>query len=301
MEILKRYKKIVFACVISVVPLLSQANSAFYRRFNERNLFQSLQVKRLGYPSGSPNATTQDAGTYVRGLKDFHDDRYGDQKSENIKLTKDQYHQALVWGLTKNDEKRYVMLMQNRSGLYWKGAQLSPVEILGINARNPQERRRLALLYAKQLQEKIAKELAWQFLASRAKAKVNKGLPLIKPFNVRQFNPYNYQAIGLRSGDQLFLLTRINLNVQRVVSTLLAGIQSQKNITLNNYFVGNPSSKEIQNWAKNQSIPVTLVKKGEITINTNEGPFSHFGNMKKLPILIVVREGKATSIDLSRF
>ncbi len=301
MSVFKRHKQTVLFIALSMAPLLCQASGAYYRQPKDFSLFNSLNVKRLGYTDGSLNATTQDPGTYVRGLKDFHDDRYSDQPIKNIPLTQTQLHQATVWGLRKQDEKRYVRLMQNRSGLYWKGSKLSPVEILGINARNPAERKRFAFVYAKQLQEKMAKELAWQFATSQAKAEVNKGLPLIRPFNVRRFSPYNYHAVGLKPGDQLFLLTRLNLSVRRVVSTLLADIQSQKNITLNLYFVGSPSRRGLQDWANHQSIPVGLVKKHVVTINTNPGPFRRLRRNKTLPILIVVRDGRATRVDLSRF
>lgn len=295
MTMFKRHKKSLLFIALSAAPLLCQASGTYYSQF------KSLNVNNIGYQDSALNATTQDPDTYKRGLKDFHDDSYSDQNIKNSKLTQDERHQALVWGLNKNDEKRYVLLMRNRSGLYWKEATLSPVEVLGINARSPAERKRFALLYAKQLQEKMAKELAWQSAASQAKRDVNKGLPLIRPFNVSKFSPYNYHAVSLNPGDKLFLLTRLNLNVRRVVSTLLADIQPQKNITLNIYFTGSPDSKGIQDWANNQSIPVKLVKKGEITINTNEGPFSWFKSTKTLPVLVLVRNRKATIVDMSRF
>jgi len=193
MSVFKRHKQTVLFIALSMAPLLCQASGAYYSQLKDFSLFKSVNVKSLGYTDGSLNATTQDPDTYVRGLKDFHDDHYSDQNSKNIPLTQTQLHQATVWGLTKKNEKRYVRLMQNRSGLYWKGSQLSPVEVLGINARNPSERKRFAYAYAKQLQEKMAKELAWQFATSQAKAEVNKGLPLIRPFNVSRFSPYNYR------------------------------------------------------------------------------------------------------------
>ena len=297
----KRHKKALLLLLLGLVPTFSQASSLYYSPFKDFAQLQSLNVKNPGYSDESLHTTTEDPGTYVRGLNVFHDDMLSNQKITHVTLTPVQSHQAEVWGLTQHDEKRYVLLMQNRSGLYWKGSKLSPVEILGINARNLSERKRFALLYAKQLQEKMAKELAWQSAASQAKAKVNKGLPLIRPFDVSPFSPYNYHAVSLQPGDKLFLLTRLNLDIRRVVSTLLADIQSNQQITLNIYFAGAPSSHGIQDWANNQSIPVSLVKKGDITLNTNEGPFSQFKNKKALPALVLVHSGKATVIDVSRF
>ena len=134
--------------------------------------------------SKTQSELSQDPQTALRGMKVFHDDMYSDQDIKSLKLNAKQNHQAKVWSLTSGEEKRYVLLMQNRSGLYWQDAHMSPVEILGINARSGQEREHFAMLYAKQLQERLAKELAWQTAASRAKAKVNQGLPIIRPFDV---------------------------------------------------------------------------------------------------------------------
>lgn len=286
---LKISRKIILLTALSMVFAYVKADTS--------NQFVLTNIKNL-----SPlKVKAQDPGTYIRGLKVFHDDILSNQHIDNVKLTPEQDYQAKVWGLTQNDERRYVLLMQNKSGLYWGKANLSPVEILGANARNPIERRRFALLYAKQSQERTAKELAWQAATNEAKTEINKGLPLIRPFDVTKFSPYNYHPINLEKSDELFLLTKVNLDVHRIISTLLADIQSNKNIRLNIYFSGASSDNSIQNWANDQNIPIRLVNKGEITINTNEGPFSHVKNKKTLPLLVLVRNNKAKLIDVSRF
>lgn len=262
--------------------------------------FNQIQLKNIDSNSVE-NISSQDSETYIRGLKIFQDDSYPNLKINDIKLTQHEKNQAIVWGLSNDQEKRYVLLMKNRSGLYWKGSKLSPVEILGINSRNPEERKQYAILYAKQLQARQAKELAWQVAATQAKLRVNKGLPLIRPFEVSSFSPYNYHAVDLKSGDTLFMMTKLNLNVRRVVSTLLSEIKNKSNVSFNIFFAGSPSIQSIQDWAKNQSIPVDLVKQRVITINSDEGPFKNLGSNKKAPILILARDGHVTRIDMSRF
>ena len=284
--------KLSILLLVGIVPIMAFASTTFNVLDLTNNKVKNLTGKMV-----------QDPGTYQRGLREYHDDVYSDQNIKNVKLTPEQVHQAITWGLTKTEEKRYVILMKNRSGLYWKNKGLSPVEILGANARNPEERKHYALLYAKQLQERQAKELAWQFSASQAKAEVNKGLPLILPFDVSKFSPYNYHAITIKPGDQIFLLTRTGLNVNRIVSTLLSDIDKLKQVTLNIYFKNNPSSKIIQDWANEQNIPVSLVKDRIITINTDPGPFNKIKTISTdtLPMLVLVRNGQATEVSVSRF
>ncbi len=263
--------------------------------------FSELGLKDSGISTVSIPVDSTDADTYQRGLLTFHDDTDDDHYFEELQLTDAQKHQAKVWGLTEDQEKRYVELMQNRSGVYWQSAHLSPVEILGINARNPQERKEYATLYAKQLQEKLAKELAWQFAANEAKDEINKGLPLIKPFDTRPFSPYSYQPILLKAGDQLFLLTDLHLSVRHVVGTLLQEFKKQSDVSLNIYFKNNPEEADIEQWAADQNIPLAWVDKGIVTLNTHLGPFSDLNVSDKVPLLVLVRHHEATIVNLSRF
>ena len=92
------------------------------------------------------------------GVTDFQDEVVDDQE---IKLTDAQNHEAKVWNLSEAEEKRYIQLMQSRSALYYKGLRMSPIDILGLNARNDAERAHFAELAAKQEAQKVAQNIAW--------------------------------------------------------------------------------------------------------------------------------------------
>ncbi len=241
---------------------------------------------------------TQDPETAVKGLSQNQDDVYSDQNIDDVKLTPEQKHEAVVWGLTQNEEKRYLLLMQNRSGNYWSQHQLTPVEILGINARDPKERAHFADLYAAQLQQRVGKELAWMVSATKAKKSLNKGTPVVQSFDVKPYSPY-YQGNSLQAGDSLFLFTTINTESHHVTSTLLNQLE-KTNFTVNIYFVDKPSNKAVQAWASSQNIPYNLVQKGTITLNTNAGHFDEIQGDKTLPVMVVVRNGRSERVDLSR-
>ena len=262
--------------------------------------FSQIKVAPTVARADEAGQNTQDPPTYVRGLKVFQDDVYDDDEKP-MTLTAQQKHQAKVWGLRVAEEKRYLQLMRNRSGVYWRDSGLSPLEILGLNARTPSERAHFARLYAAALQARLAKELAWQVRVNQAKAKMNRDLPLVRHFNVRPFSPYHYQALPLKAGDQLFLLTRLHLNVRHIISTLLTEMKSQKAVSLHIYFAGHVRAQGVERWAARENIPVKAVSTGKITLNTQAGPLGAVKDFSKLPLLILVRDGKAHITDVSRF
>ena len=93
------------------------------------------------------------------GLSVNEDDITSDQDINALKLTPSQLHDARVWGLTEEEEKRYVFLMQNRSAIYYKGLRQTPIDVLGINARNEAERSHFADSQRKWKHKKYLKTL----------------------------------------------------------------------------------------------------------------------------------------------
>ena len=266
------------------------------------SLCNSVQADWFNFGWMNNNTKTQavsDPDTASKGLQQNLDDVTPDQDANKVQLSAEQKHQALVWGLTESEEKRYLFLMQNKSGNYWSQNELTPVEILGINATTPAERKHFAELDAVQSQQRVAKELAWVMVASQAKTALNKGTPLVQPFNVKPFSPYTNQTT-LQNGDTLFLFTSIKTATSHVMTVLLKQ-SATTNFKLNIYFVDKPSSSAVQTWAQSALIPLDAVKKGSITLNTNAGAFDEIVGDKTLPVLILSRGGKSEKVDLSRF
>ena len=153
--------------------------------------------------SSSPNSDY-----LVRTQLPFEDDITSDQDIDKVTLTLEQKHQAFVWGLTEEQERRYVLLMQNRSGVYYQKSQLTPVEILGINASTNNERHAYAVLDAKQEFERTGKLLAFNaaYYQAATQLKEQLHLPMIRSFDATQFSPYSYQPTTLEPQDQLMFL-----------------------------------------------------------------------------------------------
>lgn len=239
---------------------------------------------------------------HVRGLTKNQDDITPDQKNLHVKLNAKEIHQAQVWNLSKEQEGRYVLLMQNKSGTYFKNTKLSPVQILGINARNDSERAYYATLSAEQERQYIAKTLAFNTAFGKAMGKLNKGIPVIRPFNYAKFSPYNYKSVALKDHDKLILFVHIKDAVAPVVSSLLEDVVKNPKIQFNVYFVGHDVTNDaIQTWANSQDIPPKLVQDKRITLNYDKEEHADIYKNKRTPVLLLVRSGKSKFVDIGRF
>src|SRR3990167_10026718 len=66
-----------------------------------------------------PGKSDPNSEFHKRLPEHFKDDITSDQNAEKLKLTSAEKHQALVWGLSNDEEKRYLFLMQNQSGYFY--------------------------------------------------------------------------------------------------------------------------------------------------------------------------------------
>ncbi len=95
--------------------------------------------------------------------------------------------QGLVWGLTESEWAYYQSLMQGVNGHYYM--HLTPPEVLGINAKTPQDIKYFAELAAKQEHDKIEKELRFNAAFYAAAQRLYANEPMIKPFDLTPYTP----------------------------------------------------------------------------------------------------------------
>jgi integrating conjugative element protein (TIGR03759 family) len=207
--------------------------------------------------------------------------------------------------------------MRNRSGKYFKNTTLTPVEILGVNARTDEERAQYAVLDAKQEFGKNAKILSFNAAYDRAAMvyKEKLDLPIIRKFNYSKYSPYNYKPVQLRENDKLMLFVKRSENVKPIISYLMSEIESNPSVQLNVYFVDDKKNKktkttksDIVSWAQAQNIPSTMVNDKLITLNFDHGQYAGVnakgkitGKNKKTPLLILIHDGQSHIVDTGRF
>ncbi len=95
--------------------------------------------------------------------------------------------QAQDWGISLDEWAQYQKLMQGKNGHWYP--QLTPPEVLGLNAQTPQEQQHFAEIAAKQEHDKLAGELAFDHAFHQAMGKLYASEPVIKPFDMSAYNP----------------------------------------------------------------------------------------------------------------
>ena len=268
-----------------------------------------LVMSGIAYAFSIPGIETQrfnalastDKTLAQTGLSINEDDITPDQDTNKLSLTETQLHDASVWGLTDDEEKRYVQLMQNRSGLYYEGLRQTPIDILGINARDEAERDHFAELASHQEAQKVSKNIAWNNAFYKAYNQLFKDVPVVGEFDPSPYAPDNYKPMALKPNDTLYWFIKPEHAVKTVLLPLIEALQSTPNTTLHLMLLG-ADDAGVQLWANVQQIPRELVSSGQITLNHGELSFDALTvKNKATPLLLLARDGASSVVDLGRF
>jgi integrating conjugative element protein (TIGR03759 family) len=251
----------------------------------------AVEVKPLDIDSIEINKT--DTLLSKKGVDEALDDIYDDQDIENIKLTPKQLHEAKVWGLSVEEEKRYLALMQNKAGSFYKRVNHSPVDILGINARNDEERNHFAKLAAEQEIVRVAKELAWNTAFTNLSKKVSNNKNVISDFDTSKYSPRNHNQYVLTDKDVLHLFITKDDASMTLMSSLLDAVKQATGSKIIIYLV-DAENEEAQIWANKNAISLDMVRKQKIIIKIGPDNFNALGiSERKTPLLLLSRGGQS--------
>jgi integrating conjugative element protein (TIGR03759 family) len=243
----------------------------------------------------------QDQTLAKTGLTLNEEDVTSDQDIKNIKLTEQQIHEANVWNLTPEEEKRYVLLMQNRSGTYYRGLRQTPIDILGIHARNDTERNHFAALAAKQEAQKVSKNIAWNNAFYKAYNKLFENVPVVGDFDPTPYSPYAHKPLHLNDGETLYFFITPDTAVKTVLMLLIEAIDATPNTRLHVLFLES-DDLSIQLWANQHQVPPSLVSSGRITLSHGDLNYQSLSTPKKsTPLLLLSKNGASSVVDLGRF
>lgn len=105
----------------------------------------------------------------------------------NTQVNNTASNQAQDWGISLDEWNEYQKLMKGKDGCWYP--KLSPAEVLGLNAKTPQEQQHFAEIAAKQEHDKLARELAFDHAFHQAMGRLYASEPVIKPFDMSAYNP----------------------------------------------------------------------------------------------------------------
>lgn len=180
------------------------------------------------------------------------------EEQERIVVNKN----AKEWGLTSEEWLRYQKLKDGRRGVLSPG--LDPITLLGIEARNNEERLHFAELSVKQDFQRVEAELAFQRAVNSAWARI---FPDLVPIRSDSANsPAN--------PERLALFVKTNCVPCETKATSL--IFSQRPLDI--YLVDSEGQDEtVRAWAKKLKIPAERVKNKTITLNHDRGQWLKYG------------------------
>jgi integrating conjugative element protein (TIGR03759 family) len=259
----------------------------------------------LNIPGISPQSLNtlriQDQTLARAGLSVNKDDLTTEQDLNKMQLNEQQLHEAKVWELTHEEEKRYVLLMQNRSSIYYQGLRQTPLDILGLNARNDVERTHFAELAAAQEAQKVSKNIAWNNAFYKAYNTLFANVPVIGDFDPSPYSPYSHKPVHLTQGDTLYLFIKPDDAVKTILMVLTEAIQNTPDTRLHLMLIDSDDIS-IQLWANTYQIPQSLVHSGQITINHGEQNYQALKIIKKTtPLLVLSKNGSSHIVDLGKF
>ena len=175
-------------------------------------------------------------------------------ETREAELTQSDIDRARGWSLNETEWRRYQSLMQGIRGSV-SSPNLSPIEVLGIHARDAAERREYAERWAAVMHEDAERILAFQRAYDEATQRLYPG--------------HGRLATDLQSDDRLVLRVRLDCPscdalVQKAIDRLddVAGIDIQ--------FVGASEAQRdlIRAWARAQGIAPEWVHARRMTLNT---------------------------------
>jgi integrating conjugative element protein (TIGR03759 family) len=229
---------------------------------------------------------------------------------------------ARYWGLKLDDYRRYQALMKGVRGAI-SDPRISPIEVLGIHARDDAERRKYAEMFARLMAEDTQRVLEFQLEYDRAFRRLHPKLVALD-FGATAQNleglktasapapalavPTNAPApvaagisrpTAVSAGDRMLVFTRADC---RDCDDLVrrAAAATQHGVTVDLYLVGARSSDEAQGYARRVALDPALVSAGRVTLNLDGGTFARvLPRQRDLPALVRRRGESLVQLALS--
>jgi len=202
-----------------------------------------------------------------------------------------------AWGLTESEWHRYKQLMQGIRGSI-SPSTISPIEVLGIHARDGEERRRYAEQWAQAMREDVGRILAFQHAYDEAGKRLYPNQQLI---DVTRLPLRSKKINALQVDDRVLFFTRPDCPACDVLlERLFKRIDKIGGIDI--YLTGTQSGDDqaIRDWASIHSIKPEWVRTRRITLNHDAGALEKLTHGKHdLPYLMRRRGGDLSVLPAS--
>jgi integrating conjugative element protein (TIGR03759 family) len=200
---------------------------------------------------------------------------------------------AQTWGLSQTEWRCYQSLMQGIRGSV-SPETISPIEVLGIHARDGAERRRYAELWAQAMWEDAERILTFQRAYVEVGRKLYPGVPLIDPSRLPKNDD---QTTGLQPQDRVLFFSRPNCApCDALLMRLLARIEQIAGVDIYLARINPGDDQAVRDWAVKHGIEPEWVRSRRVTLNFEAGALAELtGGQGEVPTLMR-RRGAALSL-----
>lgn len=207
---------------------------------------------------------------------------------------------ARQWGLSDGEWMRYRALLRGLRGSVSTPA-ISPLEVLGIHARDEAERRDYAERWARAMHEDTDRILAFQRAYWQAFQRLYPREPLLDPALLAMLRPPTASAPA-PNADRIGVFAPLDCpSCAPLIPKLLARAQVGTGIDF--YLVGAPAGAEgdraIRAWAQRHAIPRAAVQTRQITLNHDDGLARRWGQTVTTAPVLVRRHPDGQTVPLA--
>ena len=199
---------------------------------------------------------------------------------------------ARVWELSETEWRRYQQLMQGIRGSI-SPSTISPIEVLGIHARDEAERQQYVEAWARAMREDVDRILAFQRAYDTAVQRLYPNEPLI---DIDRLPGKSSEMNALQSTDRLLLFARPVCPVcDLLVDKLLKRIDEVSGIDIYLMELAPGDDAAVRNWASSHRIEPEWVRSRRVTLNHDAGALENLTNGQGKVPYILRRRGEALS------
>ncbi len=236
--------------------------------------------------ASNPVVATEQSNTQVKQTGQ------GESSIEANTLSTSDLAHARLWELSEVEWQRYKLLMQGIRGSI-SPSTISPIEVLGIHARDEAERQRYAEVWAQAMREDVERILAFQRAYDTAGKRLYPNEPLI---DIGRLPGKVEETSAFQSTDRLLFFARPECPVCDVLmGKLLRRINEVNGIDI--FLMDVPSGDDVavRDWASSHMIDPEWVRNRQITLNHDGGELDKLTSGQGKVPYILRRRGESLS------
>jgi integrating conjugative element protein (TIGR03759 family) len=217
---------------------------------------------------------------------------HGESSIETNTLSATDLARARLWDLSEMEWHRYKQLMQGIRGSI-SPSTISPIEVLGIHARDEAERQRYAEVWARAMREDVERILMFQRAYDAAGKHLYPNEPLI---DVDRLPGKAEETSALQSTDRLLFFARTECPAcDMLVGKLLHRIDEVSGIDIYLLGLAPGDDASVRDWATGHQVDPEWVRSRRLTLNHDGGALASLTGGQGASPYILRRRGTDVS------